>query len=123
MLKLTTKQKGSFAEELVSEYLKYKGFKILKRNWYCTYGEIDIIAEQKDKLVFVEVKFVSNTKFCKATDLFTYKKRKHLYRTIGIYLKQHNLLRIDWRVDLLCVTYDRNRYWTEHYTNLSLGGS
>lgn len=53
------KQSGSFGnlgEELVSEYLREQGYIIVKRNWRDRFGEIDVIAENGEHIIFVEVK-------------------------------------------------------------------
>ncbi|HIE32720.1 MAG TPA: YraN family protein [Thermodesulfobacteriaceae bacterium] len=47
---------GKEAEALVERYLKLKGYRILARNWRTRLGEIDLIAERGDTLVFIEVK-------------------------------------------------------------------
>lgn len=48
---------GKAGEDFVATYLKSKGYIILKRNWRDSrYGEIDIVAENKEFIVFVEVK-------------------------------------------------------------------
>ncbi|MCD7777651.1 MAG: YraN family protein [Clostridiales bacterium] len=53
---LTKKQSGNMAKEAASRYLVSKGYKILERNYFARGGEIDIIAQDNDVLVFVEVK-------------------------------------------------------------------
>lgn len=49
---------GDLGEQLVTEWLQSKSYRILERNWYCRWGEIDIIAEDKttSTLIFIEVK-------------------------------------------------------------------
>ncbi len=47
---------GRKGEELVAKYLKKQGYKLLQRNYRTPFGEADIIAEDKDEVVFVEVK-------------------------------------------------------------------
>ena len=47
---------GRIGEEAVANYLKSLGYIIIKRNWKDRYGEIDIIAENKECIAFVEVK-------------------------------------------------------------------
>ena len=49
-------QLGRIGENLASEYLEKQGYLILERNFACRQGEIDIIAREKDEIVFVEVK-------------------------------------------------------------------
>lgn len=48
--------KGAEGEKRVAEFLRRQGFAIIKRNFVCRYGEIDIIAENEEFLLFVEVK-------------------------------------------------------------------
>ncbi len=50
------RQLGDLGEKLAASYLKDKGYKILERNYVAFENEIDIIAENKDTLAFVEVK-------------------------------------------------------------------
>ena len=52
----TTRQKGNFGEELSVKELLNKGYRILERNFSSRYGEIDIIAENDNYIIFVEVK-------------------------------------------------------------------
>ena len=47
---------GAEGEKRVANYLRKKGFSIVKRNYVCRYGEIDIIAENEEYILFVEVK-------------------------------------------------------------------
>ena len=47
---------GYIGEDLVAKYLKSQDFIILRRNYHSKFGEIDIIAESREYLLFVEVK-------------------------------------------------------------------
>ena len=47
---------GENGEKRVAEFLRKNGFSVVKRNYQCRYGEIDIIAESKQYILFVEVK-------------------------------------------------------------------
>lgn len=51
---------GNIAEDKAAEHLKRNGFKIIKRNFYSKFGEIDIIARKDGELHFVEVKSGKN---------------------------------------------------------------
>ncbi|MGM1045304.1 putative endonuclease [Paenibacillus uliginis N3/975] len=55
------KQKGAAAEEAAASFLVERGFSILDRNWRNRTGEIDIIANDRGTLVFVEVRSRSGT--------------------------------------------------------------
>ena len=56
MNKLKTKEIGDIGEEYAVNYLKKHRYKILSRNYRKRFGEIDIIAEKKGTVAFVEVK-------------------------------------------------------------------
>ena len=47
---------GNQGEEMVANYLRKEGYVIIKRNWRDKFGEIDVIAENKTHIIFVEVK-------------------------------------------------------------------
>jgi putative endonuclease len=53
---LNTREKGSVGEDVAERYLKKLGYKILGRNMTCRYGEIDLVAQKKNCLYFVEIK-------------------------------------------------------------------
>ena len=61
---MNTKQRGNFGEDIATQYLKKKGFKILERNYIQRFsrspqsGEVDIIARKGDVISFVEVKTI-----------------------------------------------------------------
>ena len=53
---LNNKEIGYFGENIAAQYLEKMGCEILDRNFCCRMGEIDIVAKEKDIIVFVEVK-------------------------------------------------------------------
>ena len=53
-------ESGKFGEDKAAEYLRKKGYGIIRRNFSCRFGEIDIIAENAGFLVFAEVKLRKN---------------------------------------------------------------
>ena len=62
------RQVGAVGEKMAESYLRGKGYRILERNYSCRYGEADIIAQDRDYLVFVEVKLRKNAGFAEARD-------------------------------------------------------
>jgi putative endonuclease len=81
------KDKGKIGEDIAVKFLSRKGYKILKRNYRYGHGEIDIIAMDKDVLIFVEVRMKFSDKFGSPEDSVTIKKgsnlkksQAHLYR-------------------------------------------
>lgn len=53
---MNNREFGYFGEGVACEYLKSKGFEIVKRNYYASGGELDVIARDESRIVFVEVK-------------------------------------------------------------------
>ncbi|MEI6266519.1 MAG: YraN family protein [bacterium] len=94
-----SKQAGNIAENAAISTLIDNGYKILFRNYYCRFGEIDIIAEEKDVIVFVEVKQRSGAGFGGAISAITQHKIDKIIKTATIYLQENKLSNVDWRID------------------------
>ena len=56
-------RRGSWAEDLAVVYLEAQGYSVLVRNFRCPEGEIDIVAQEAETLVFVEVRARNNTEY------------------------------------------------------------
>ncbi|MGD8936565.1 MAG: YraN family protein, partial [Thiogranum sp.] len=54
---MNRKATGDSAEQLACRYLQTQGLKLLQRNFYCRGGEIDLVMQHGDSLVFVEVRY------------------------------------------------------------------
>jgi len=80
------KQLGKKGEELASDYLSRKGYKILHRNWIWNHKELDIVANQDHLLVIVEVKTRSNIDYERPQDAVTAKKQKHIVAATQAYM-------------------------------------
>ena len=57
---MNTRIKGNIGENFAAEFLAKNGYKIIRRNYYCRGGEIDIICEDNSHIVFAEVKTLLN---------------------------------------------------------------
>ena len=77
---------GKSGEEIASNYLEEQGYKILERNFSCNQGEIDIIAKDKEEIVFIEVKTRRNKKYGEGSEAVNINKQKHLLRAIKYYI-------------------------------------
>ncbi len=84
-----TQDIGNKGEAFVAEYLKQKGFIISARNYRCKFGEIDVIAENDDLILFVEVKTRASGSRIRPYEYVTPEKQRKLSVTANIYL-QHN---------------------------------
>ena len=79
---------GKWGEELATNFLLQQGFEILARNWRHEHKEVDIIAQQADKLYFVEVKTRHGEEWS-AEDAITAKKRTLMWRAMMAWKQQH----------------------------------
>ncbi|MDQ1299144.1 MAG: putative endonuclease [Campylobacterota bacterium] len=107
-----TKAKGDLAEERACEYLVSLGCRIIDRNVYNRFGEIDVIAFKSNVLHFVEVK--SGTTYESAVNNITRPKLQKLTRTIQTYLQQKKF-NGDYCIDALIVS-DKGIEWIENIT-------
>ena len=83
---------GDVGESIAEKYLISKGARILARNYTVRGGEIDLIAELNDTILFVEVKLRRSDLFGSAYESITPAKQKHLSRAAKIYLQKNGLL-------------------------------
>jgi len=117
-----TRQIGDCGESLAEDFLKKKKYKILERNFYTFFGEIDIIAKEKKQLVFVEVKMNQTRGFGLPEDKFNFYKKQKLFRAIKSYFLENNFKGDNWRVDLVAIEKDENKKLIiRHYQGLPCG--
>ncbi|MGE0874945.1 MAG: YraN family protein [Burkholderiales bacterium] len=76
---------GARAEEACAALLRRAGLRILARNWRCRHGEIDLVAEDGDTLVFAEVRLRTASRFGGAAESITASKRARLLAAAGLY--------------------------------------
>ncbi|MDD3769624.1 YraN family protein [Sulfuricurvum sp. IAE1] len=107
-----TRAIGNAAEERGCDYLRSRGLRIIDRNVYNRFGEIDIIAIQGNVLRFVEVK--SARSYEQAVHNITPAKLSKLNRAIQSYLQQKRL-NLDYCVDALIV-WEEGIEWIENIT-------
>ncbi len=80
---------GRFGEDVAAQYLAKKKYKILEQNYRNKIGEIDIIAQKGDDLVFVEVKTRSSAEFGTPAQAVTYYKKQKLVNSARWYISEH----------------------------------
>ena len=114
-MKIHKKQElGKLGEQIAVEYLSKNKYQILERNFYCRQGEIDIVAKDKDEIVFVEVKTRSNYNFGRPSEAVDYNKQKHIYRVAKYYLYKRNLLNLFVRFDVIEVLIENGKFNVNH---------
>ena len=99
------KQKlGKWGEDLAEKFLISRGIRIIDRNVYTTYGEIDLVCLEGDELIMVEVKTRSTLRFGFPEESVNRKKLEHILLSAEIYLQEHTDLPEKWRVDVIAIT-------------------
>lgn len=82
---------GAELEIYACEQLKKSGCKIIQQNYLCKLGEIDIIAQDNQCLIFVEVRYRKQSIFGSAAESVNLKKQQKIIRAASLYLKSKNL--------------------------------
>lgn len=97
---MNRKQLGQLGEAYAAQVLQEHGLHIMKRNWRCASGELDLVAKDGDVLVFVEVRTRSTAKassesaelrYGSVLEAVTWQKQQQVRRLAEIYLYQHRL--------------------------------
>jgi putative endonuclease len=80
---------GKKAEDVACSFLQRNGLSLVQRNYHCRYGEIDLIMQDSETLVFVEVRYRSSIKFGSAAESVDRNKQRKLVFTANHYLQKH----------------------------------
>ncbi len=80
---------GRWGEDLAADYLREKGYQIRACNWKCRYGELDIVAEDRRFLCFVEVKLRKTDAFGQPGEFVDARKQQRLRTAARLYLAQN----------------------------------
>ncbi|GMR04006.1 MAG: YraN family protein [Gammaproteobacteria bacterium] len=97
--------RGNQAEELACVYLQNNGLKLVERNYRSPFGEIDLVMQQQETLVFVEVRFRRNEKFGTPGETVDARKQAKLRACAEHYLQRaKNSSKKPCRFDIVAVT-------------------
>ncbi len=94
---------GQKSETIAARYLEQKGYKIITQNYRTKLGEIDIIAKEKDTIVFVEVKARRSWRFGNPKGALTPKKQRKISMVALCYLKANQQTRAKARFDVVTI--------------------
>ena len=109
---------GAEGEEAAATHLCRLGWKILDRNWRSRHLELDIVAEERDTVVFVEVKTRAEGGLQTPFEALTPTKKERLCRAAQAWLEAHEAWSRPCRFDLVCVTSRAGTYQTELIRNV-----
>jgi len=100
---LNRKELGKLGEKYALDYLRSNNYEIIKVNYRCRYGEIDIIAKEKNILVFVEVKTRTSDAFGKGLEAVDAKKQRKIKQVALYFLNNYRKPVEDLRFDVIDV--------------------
>jgi len=112
-------QTGKLGEEIAKKYLEKNGYKIIEQNFKTKYAEIDLVARQKNEIVFVEVRTKKGEMFGTPEDSLNKRKLRKLWWNARGYTNK-----VRWqgpyRIDAVCIVLkpDNALDRLEHYQNI-----
>ena len=89
MRRQNNRQIGDKKEEFVCEWLETQGYRIVERNFRCRSGEIDIVAMEGERYVFVEVKYRSGLQYGVPEEAVSFAKQRKIIHAARVYLYRH----------------------------------
>ena len=112
---LLNRGRGSFYEDVCVEYLCENGFTIIKRNYRCKLGEIDIVAMKDNIIRFIEVKFRSSGSYGSALEAVDFRKQRRIMRAASCFLNEYGLNDVQCSFDVMTVENNEARYYFNCY--------
>lgn len=113
---MKVKALGNHYEEQALIYLTQKGFTLIKKNFYCRRGEIDLICLDQTQLVFIEVRYRSKSSHGNALESISYSKQQKIKKTAYYFLFtyphfQHYVMRFDViAIDAQTINWVKNAF-------------
>lgn len=116
---MKTRERGAWGEERAARFLKRKKYRIIARNYTSRFGEIDLIARDKDAVVFVEVKTRAGSAYGRPGEAVDHAKQQKMIKTAMRYIQENELNKQDvgYRFDIVEILYADTGYRVEHIEN------
>ena len=122
MKKMNCVEKGHRGEDLAVDFLFAKGYRIVARNWRIKAGEIDIIAQDKDTLVFCEVKTRSSNRYGTGAEAVDRRKQQKIVQVATLYLQRYRLANQSCRFDVIEILQpEQDQPKIQHFINAFSG--
>lgn len=110
--KTDTLTSGALMETRAEAFLIAQGLVKHAKNYRCKLGEIDLIMQHQDTLVFVEVRLRSHRQFAHAAESVTPAKQQKIIKTAQYYLQQHQLTdKVNCRFDVIAFAENAQPEW------------
>jgi putative endonuclease len=115
---LDKRKAGNIAEDIAVRYIEDLGYRIIKKNFtFGRVGEIDIICEHENVLIFIEVKARTNHAFGEPESSITRKKISSIKRVAEGYLYVNKISNTQCRFDLIAIDYVDGEQHIRHLIN------
>jgi putative endonuclease len=111
------KPTGRRGEDIAAAYLLEKGCRVVARNWTCSTGELDIIAEDGDTVIFVEVRTRHGNRFGTAEESVTPAKQARLVELAQTYFQDTPQPHPPWRIDVIAIQLEQGLPQINHIEN------
>ena len=108
---------GKLGEDLALKKIKRLGYKCIARNYRCPLGEIDIIAKDKDCLVFIEIKTRKGKSLGYAKEAINARKKRQLSKVALAYMKANDCCDVKSRFDVVAINLYEGREQIEVIRN------
>jgi putative endonuclease len=112
---LSKRMKGEIAERIAGAFLRKQGYTILETNFHFGRGEIDIIARDRNVLVFVEVKSKQSDQDGRPEDEVDKRKQSQVRRIAEGYLHVHDIRDVACRCDVVAIVGDEKSHILRYY--------
>jgi len=110
---------GSWGEDKAAQYLQKQGYVIAERNYRSRIGEIDIIAQNDQELVFVEVKTRKSQTFGLPCEAVGHSKIRHLRRMAEWYMTVCSVGSMEARIDVIEILIVDDAPYLRHIRNIT----
>jgi len=108
---ISKREFGDKLEDFAAKQLTSEGLKIISQNYLCKMGEVDIIARDKNDLVFIEVRYRKSEQYGGSLASVDQKKQRRISMAASHYLQKHNLTnKTACRFDVFAVTGISNHF-------------
>jgi len=111
-----TQKQGREGERKAEKFLRKKGYQIIAKNYRTPVGEIDIIAQKNEVLVFIEVKKRSSSKFGTGAEAVTAQKQNKIIRSAQLYMKKYCEGEANCRFDVISIDAKHIRHIENAFT-------
>ncbi|HYJ13055.1 MAG TPA: YraN family protein [Thermomicrobiales bacterium] len=120
----STRAKGTRGEDLARDFLVERGYTVIASNWRSRAGEIDLVMQEGDCLVFVEVKARQGEQAGRAGEALGRSQSRRILNAGEWFIQEHpEFESMFWRCDLVAITFDRDGHPSfDHFVNAIVSG-